>query len=294
MLAAETDEVYMQTAADTLKDAEWGMFCIPGIARREHIDMGADYEMDFIRIGCNVSEFEQLRPFVTHAKKHGMYVCANLMKSYTVPPAKFAECAAEIEKYGVDALYIVDSSGGMLPNELIEYFKVTRERCPGLPLAFHGHNNLGLGVANTLAAIEHGAAIVDTTLQGFGRSAGNAPTEQLLSALTRMGIDTGIDPIEVMDIGEHYIQPMIERTGISSIDVISGQALFHSSYMPIIRKFASQYHVDPRRLIVAVCEHDTSDAPEHLVESQARRLAEEGVKGEWSTGYKRYVGGEQS
>ena len=293
LAALETDETYLQTACETVQSAMWGMFCIPGIATLDHVDMAAEHRMKFIRIGVNIEEHEKLKPFIERAKQHGFYVCANLMKSYTVSPARFAEYAVEIEKYGIDLLYIVDSAGGMLPDELRQYIQATKDACPTMHLGFHGHNNLGLGVANSLMAYEHGVEVIDTTLQGFGRSSGNAPTEQLLGVLLRRGVDMDIDPIAVMDIGEQYIQPLIERKGLSSLDTISGLALFHSSYMPVIQQYASQYQVDPRKLIVAVCQQSLSEAPDALVEDQAKKLADAGEGNDWKASYKNYIGGEQ-
>jgi hypothetical protein len=183
-----------------------------------------------------------------------------------------AEKACLLEDYGVDVLCVVDSAGGMMPGDLERYFGAIRRRSE-IPLGFHGHNNLGLAMAHTLKAVELGAAVVDSSLQGLGRSSGNAPTEQLLVALARMGRDTGIDPIAVMDIGAKYIRPLIRRGGHASLDLVSGYAQFHSSYMGTIRQYASRYRVDPRRLIIRLCQVDRVEAPPALVEKLAQELS---------------------
>lgn len=292
-VAAETDETYLRVAAETLSDVQWGMFCIPGIAELRHVDMAADYGMKFIRVGTNIEEYRKAKPFIDRAKKHGMFICSNFMKSYVSSPDEFVEYALEAEKYGADLVYIVDSAGGMLPTDVEKYVSVIRDNSATLRIGFHGHDNLGLGIANSLMAIKMGAEIVDTSLQGFGRSAGNASTEQLLSALMRSGMDMDIDPVAVMDVGERHILPLIQSRGLASVDVVSGLALFHSSYMSVIKKFATKYRVDPRRLIIAVCRWDQVNAPEDLVEEQARQLAERGVHGAWKPLYEHYYGGEQ-
>ncbi|MBI4679317.1 MAG: 4-hydroxy-2-oxovalerate aldolase [Elusimicrobia bacterium] len=271
-VAVETDEAYLKAAADSIKKAKWGMFCIPGIARIEDVDMAARHGMDFIRIGTNVTEVAASEKFIERAKKHGMFVSANFMKSYAMAPKEFGQMAKLTQRYGSDVLCVVDSAGGMLASELKAYFKAVREACD-IPLAFHGHDNLGLAVSHSLLAVELGAVIIDSSLQGMGRSAGNAPTEMLVSALERMGIGTGLDLIEVMDIGEKYIRPLIRKQGRASLDVVTGYAQFHSSYMGTIRKFATQYRVDPRRLIIGVCEKDKVNAPAELVEGVAKKLA---------------------
>lgn len=272
--AAETDEAYLRAAAETLKSAKWGMFCIPGIAKLEDIDMAAEYGMSFIRIGTNVTEVEPSEPFIARAKKHGMFVSANFMKSYAMSPKKFAEKAALTQKFGSDVLCIVDSAGGMLPSEMEQYFLAVQDVCD-IALGFHGHNNIELAIANSLRAVELGASIVDTSLQGLGRGSGNTPTEIFLVALERSGVRTGFDPLQVFDIGEKYIKPLIQERGYDSINIVSGYALFHSSYMGVIREFSSKYRVDPRKLIIAVCEEDKVNAPREMVERIAQRISKE-------------------
>lgn len=272
--AAETDEAYLAAAAGTLKRAMWGMFCVPGVATLQQIDMAADYGMKFIRVGSDVADVADSRQFIERAKKHSMFVCANHMKSYVATPAEFARNALLSKQYGADVVYIVDSAGGMLTRDLESYFHAVRELCD-VQIGFHGHDNLGLGVANAVRAAELGAAIVDTSLQGMGRSAGNTPTELFISVMERLGFAMGFDPLRVMDIGEKYIKPFIRRNGLSSLDIVAGYALFHTSYMGVIREYSSKFGVDPRKLIIALCEKDKVNAPRTLVEELARALSAE-------------------
>ena len=88
--AAETDEAYLRAAAESIKRPRWGTFCIPGIAKVEDVEMAAQFGMRFIRIGTNVTDVEQSEPFIACAKRHGMFVCANFMKSYATAPKEFA------------------------------------------------------------------------------------------------------------------------------------------------------------------------------------------------------------
>ncbi|MBH10773.1 MAG: 4-hydroxy-2-oxopentanoic acid aldolase [Candidatus Marinimicrobia bacterium] len=292
-VALETDETYMESTANALNKSKWGMFCIPGIAQLSDLDAAIDYKMNFIRIGTNIEDYDTSRKFIEKSKKFDLTVCSNFMKSYVCTPKKFADYAHAVESWGSDVIYIVDSAGGMLPSQLEEYFLAVKDKCPNIKVGFHGHDNLGLGVANALKAAELGIDIVDTSLQGFGRSAGNTSTEKFISAMMLNGFDMGFDPISVMDLGEKYIQPLITKKGSDSVDTVSGLALFHSSYMPIIEKYSSKYGVDPRRLIVAVCEDNKSEAPEELVKIKAKQLKELGFKGNWKSFYSHYYGREQ-
>ena len=195
------------------------------------------------------------------------------MKSYCSSPKKFSEYALEAEKYGSDLVYIVDSAGGMFPGEVKQYIEAVRDKSSTLRLGFHGHNNLGMGVANALKAVECGVEIVDTSLQGIGRSAGNTSTEQFLCALIRHNINLNIDPIKVMDISEQYILPLVKNFGLDSEAIISGLALFHSDYMHLINNSAIKYGVDPRQLILEVSDKEKINVSASLVDRSAKNLA---------------------
>jgi 4-hydroxy 2-oxovalerate aldolase len=272
--AAETDLNYLQAAAQTVRRGKFGMFCIPGITKLDDLSMAADQGMGFVRIGTEVQEVEASAPFVERAKKLGLVVMSNFMKSYAISPKAFAQKALLSVSYGSELVYLVDSSGGMTPNEVADYVRAVRE-VSSIPLGFHGHNNLGLAVANSLCALEEGVTLIDSSLQGLGRSAGNAATEILAVLMRRLGHLPNINYLALMDISEKFVRPLVHRRGISSLDVICGAAQFHSSYMRIIRKFSSQYGVDPRKLILRLTEQTKTSAPSELVAKIAKQISQE-------------------
>lgn len=291
-MAAQTDEEYMVAAKSALRKAKYGMFCIPGIARLKDIDLAADHDMGFIRIGTNVTEIEKSREYIKRAKDYGMFVFANFMKSYALPPEKFAKKVTLSESFGCDVVYVVDSAGGMFPEDVRRYFEEVR-KVSNIELAFHGHNNLGLSVANTLEAVRCNARFVDSSLQGLGRSAGNAPTEVLVAALIKKGYQLGIDMIKIIDIGRKYISPILTSAGYSPLDVVSGFADFHSSYMHYIQKYSSKYKINPLRLIIEWTKIDKVDIDEKKLEEVARKIKDkEGVYlGKYD--FSKYIGREQ-
>lgn len=271
--AACSDEEYLKAAAGAVRTGKWGMFFIPGIGRMEDLDLAASYGMSFVRIGTNVTEVAHAAPYIAHAKRLGMFVSANFMKTYAASHTAVGQLARRAADDGADIVCIVDSAGGMFPEDVTAYFEAAREKTD-VPLGFHGHNNMGLAIANTLRAVELGAAIVDTSLRGMGRSAGNANTEIFLLALLRRGMDLGIDPLRVMRIAEECIDPMIRNyPQVDSIGIISGYAQFHSSFLGTVQDHASQYGVDPRELILRVAQEDKVNAPAELVDRLARELA---------------------
>lgn len=272
--AASSDEEYLKAASSVLKKAKWGTFFIPGIGRIEDIEKAIDYGMHFIRIGTNITEIEQAEGYVNFAKKKGLFVSLNLMKSYALPPKAFAKQAKLAEEFGADIVCLVDSAGGMFPEDIERYCKETMA-VTNIKLGFHGHNNLQLAVANTLKAIECGAFLVDCSLQGLGRSAGNVPTEVLILILKKRGLFSHIDANRLMDFSEKFIKPLLQEKGLNTIDLTAGYAQFHSSYLSTIFKYAEKYRVDPREVIVELCKKEVVKAPQELVEDISQQLAYE-------------------
>ena len=290
--ATETDEEYMIAAKETLTKAKWGMFCIPGIATIDDIDLAAKYKMGFIRVGTDVNKVESSRPFIRRAKEHGMLVAANFMKSYAASPTEFAELARRSQSFGADLVYIVDSAGGMLFKEIEEFFKAIRN-LTDISVGFHGHNNLGLANANSVLAAEIGVEYLDSSLQGLGRSAGNAITESLVLALIKSGIESKIDYMKLIQLGQKYIRPLIKRVGHRAVDLIAGFADFHSSYMPHIQKISSKYQINPLTLMIEMSKIDRVDVTVEKLEKIAQHIEKNKDLYLGSYELSSYIGGEQ-
>lgn len=291
-LAVQTDEEYMIAAKQVLRKAKYGMFCIPGIARLEDIDLAKKHNMGFIRVGTNATEVEKSEEYIKRAKKYGIFVAANYMKSYVLTPEEFAEKVKLSEKYGADMVYIVDSAGSMFIDNIKKYYEAIR-KVTDLPIGFHGHNNLGLADANGLAAAEMGIEYIDSSLQGLGRSAGNTCTEILASLLIKRGFDTKVDLLKLFEIGQNYIQPLVNYKGKMPLDIISGYAEFHSSYMPHIHKCSAKYEVDPLMLIIEICKVDKVNLDIEALENIAKNIRKVNNIYLGKYGFNRYIGGEQ-
>ena len=281
-IAACSDEEYCKAAASGISNSsKWGVFCIPGIASLDDLKMTFDYGVDFIRIGTNIEDVDSSKEFIELAKKNKVKVFANFMKSYTESPKKFANAAIKSNDFGSDVIYIVDSSGGMYPEQLEKYIKETQNTGRNLELGFHGHNNLGMGMANCLTSIQNGVKYIDATLQGIGRSSGNVVLEHLCCALKFHGFTNQIDPVSIMDIGEKYIRPLLKSVGISSLDITAGWKLFHSSYMLTVLKISKKHKIDPRRLIEYLFDHNIKDLTEKnldILASQKLKLTNKSLK----------------
>ncbi len=269
--ARATDEEYLRAARSALTSSYLGMFCIPGTARVDDIDRAADHGLDFIRIGTDVTRVAESQSYVARARQRGLFTTANLMKSYAVPPARFAEAAAQSEDFGADVVYLVDSAGSMFPEDVMAYVEALRQRSQ-IRFGFHGHDNLGLAVYNSLFAADHGASFVDASLQGLGRSAGNAAIEVLVAALDKRGYDTGIDVLRLLTTAGDCSCPLLGRPMVTPLDVVSGYAGFHTSFLPKVLAAADRYALDPAQLILQLCDIDRLSATDEAIQRAANRL----------------------
>lgn len=288
-----SDKEYIQAAVKASKKSKIGVFCIPGIAKLEDVDIAIDSGIKFIRIGTNVTDVEQSQKFIEKAKSKGIEVFANYMKSYALAPEEFAKKVKLSEEYGANGIYVVDSSGGMFSEDIKSYYEAIR-KISNIPIGFHGHDNLGLAIANNLSAIDLGFDFIDSSLQGLGRSSGNAPTELLVSALIKKGYALDIDFIKLMEIGHKYVVPMLSSVGREPLDIISGFADFHSSYMGYIQKYSTKYNINPLLLIIELCKIDKVNICENLLDKLAKKIKAGGRLYEDEYNFNRYFGHEQN
>ncbi len=273
---AMTDELFINSAKNNLKgNSKLGVFFIPGIGEIDDIAKAKDLGVDFIRIGTNASDSVKAFPYIEFAKQKGLEVFYNSMKSYILNPFEFTKVAKEVAKVGVDGIYLVDSAGGMFPKETEEYIKLLRENIK-CKIGFHGHNNLMLANANVIAAIEHGADLVDTTLMGLGRGGGNAPTEIVLYIAEKLGLETNIDNKEVLKLTKEI---MFQKNTAScsedyDIDIVSGFAMFHSGFLETFTNIAKTHSVDLRDLIIKVSAIEKENPTEELIQTIAQEIKE--------------------
>lgn len=268
-IALHSDEEYLRTAQQTLKKARYGMFCIPGIAKLEDIDMAAEYGISFLRIGTNVTEVESSKSYIERAKKHGIEVFSNYMKSQAISSKELAEQVKKSVSYGTDCVYVVDSAGCMTPNQLAQVFNDVRQ-VSDVPLGFHGHDNIGLVLWNCFKAVELGFEFVDCTLQGMGRSSGNASTEYFVIAAKKMGYDIDVDVKTILNLSKKYVYPMCKNNNI--IDTMCGVTGMHTGYLGSIHKISGRYGVNPLLLMEEYAKYNQVYMDVEKLDEIAREL----------------------
>ena len=137
---------------------------------------------------------------IGYAAKQGFDTVGFLMMAHMIPAEDLAQQAELMVSYGANCIYVTDSAGYMLPDDVSEKIGLLRSRFAAeIEIGFHGHHNLALGIANSLAAVEAGANRIDGSVAGFGAGAGNTPLEVFAAVCDRMGIITGVNLDAIMD-----------------------------------------------------------------------------------------------
>lgn len=270
--ASASDIEYLECISPYRSLANLGMFCQPRFVRDQDLELAADYKLGFLRVGTNAGDVEQSEKVIGRARDLGIEVRYSLMKAYALNDRELAEDAKKVESYGAQGVTIMDSAGYMLPEETRTYVR-SMVQAVQIPVGFHGHNNMGLSVANTLAAYEEGAQCLDCSLMGLARSAGNAPTEVIVAALKRTGHLDNVDLYSLLQFIEEDLLPIFEpKSGITPLDLTFGFAGFHSSYLPLFKKIAEEEQTDLKKLIVEVSKEEKSNPSEDMIRTFAKAL----------------------
>jgi 4-hydroxy 2-oxovalerate aldolase len=271
-----SDEVMTALAVGVRGSSRIGAFFIPGIGNNDDLRAFRSAGGDFVRVGTDVSQSEQAWPFVEFAASLGLQVFFNFMKSYAAEPFELLQRAMPLVERGATTIAVVDSAGGMLPNQVAAYVKVLKAGLDA-EIGFHGHNNLLMANANSLAAVQAGATMIDTTLLGMGRGGGNAQTETMLVVLEKAGYPTGIDPLEVSRIAEKFVGPKpVRLKGANELELIYGFALFHSGFTRRVQDVAETYGVPYQDLILEVSRYAKENPSQTLIEQVAAELRQHG------------------
>jgi len=179
-----------------------------------------------------------------------------------------------MEAYGANCVYCTDSAGYMLPDDVTARIRALREALkPDTEIGFHGHHNLAMGIANSLAAVEAGATRVDGSAAGLGAGAGNTPLEVFAAVCDRMGVATGVDLYALIDVAEDLVVPMMdEPIRVDRDSLILGYAGVYSSFLLFAQRAAQKYGIAARDILVEMGRRKTVGGQEDLIEEVALEL----------------------
>ncbi len=271
---SSTSEMELITAArNVCTQARIAALLIPGIGTVKELKEAFERGVQVVRIATQCTEADISEEHFGIAKELGMETVGFLMMAHMRPPADLVQQAQLMESYGADCVYIVDSAGAMLPHDAYARVKALKDALT-IQVGFHAHNNLGVAVGNSLAALEAGADQLDGCLRGLGAGAGNAPTELLAVVLEKMGINPGLDVYKLMDAAEYVIAPMMPFQPIPNRDAISiGYAGVYSTFLLHARKAGERYGVDPRDILTELGRRKAVAGQEDWILDVALELA---------------------
>lgn len=270
---AKPDQEYFTHTIKYKNNSKIGVFFIPSIGSYDDILNFKNEGGDFIRIGINATETQQAIPYIEYAKQLGLEVFCNLMKTYAISVYQLAFASAPLINAGVDCIYIVDSAGGMTPQQVQDYFSAMHA-IYDISLGFHGHNNLLMANANSYMAVRSGATFVDATLMSLGRGAGNAQIESLVALFqkTKM-LREEIDVNMLCNLSDDIIHDIRkDQKANTRRNIVIGAANFHDSYLPIAEKYAQKYCINTEVLITEVSKVNMVNPSEDLFNLIASKI----------------------
>lgn len=262
----------IERAVASAEQATIAVLLLPGVGTRKDLEAAVERGAGAVRIATHCTEADIAAQHFAMAGEHPLERMGFLMMSHMLEPAALAEQAALMASYGATCVYIVDSAGAMVPDDVRRRVDAVREKVP--QVGFHGHNNLGLAIGNTVAAIEAGAGQVDGCLRGLGAGAGNAPTELLAAVMDRMGLDSGLDAMALCDAAEYVVapfmpfQPMPDRESIAL-----GYAGVYSTFLLHAKRHGERLGIDPREILVELGRRNAVAGQEDWIVDVAEELA---------------------
>ena len=225
---------------------------LPGVGTIDDIRACRDIGVSVVRIATHCTEADIARQHFAIARELGLETVGFLMMSHSQPPEVLAAQARVMAEAGSQCVYVVDSAGALILDEVGDRVAALVAELGGdAQVGFHGHQNLSLGVANTVLAIRAGAVQVDGCARSFGAGSGNTPTEALAAVLDRLGIRSGIDPLAIFDAAEDVVRPVMDgECVLDRMSLIMGYAGVYSSFLRHAYRAAERYGVSGAEILL--------------------------------------------
>lgn len=269
-----SDREMLRIAREQLTDVKLQAFGIPGFATLRDLDGALEEGADVFRVGTHCTEADLTQRHIAYLRTAGKPVHGVLMMCHMTTVGDLVEQARKMATYGASAVIVMDSAGALLLDDVRRRVAALVEGTD-LAVGYHGHDNVSLGVANSIAAVEEGATILDGTARGFGAGAGNTQLEVLVAVLQRLGHETGIDLyklLEAADLAERELVQTLPTT--DSVTIVSGLAGVFSGYSRPVRRIAQEFGVDPRDVFFALGKREVIAGQEDVILEVATALRE--------------------
>lgn len=274
------DHIALATARENLTNSKLGIHVIPGFATIERdLKPALELGVDLVRVASHCTEADICERHIGFARSMGVEVWGCLMMSHMISPYMLLEQARKMESYGAEGVVFMDSAGHYLPDDVRQRVELLASEL-SISVGFHAHNNLGLAIANSVAAADAGASLLDGCARGFGAGAGNAQLEVLVAVLQRLGYSTGVDLYKILDAGDLAEEILIkEMPSIKSVSVVSGMAGVFSGFMKPVVRIAKEFNIDPRDVFFELGRRNIVAGQEDIILEVAKELALRAVEG---------------
>ncbi|GAA0269826.1 4-hydroxy-2-oxovalerate aldolase [Cryptosporangium japonicum] len=246
------EQELIRTAVATATQAKIAFLMLPGVGVKDDIRASADNGAAICRVATHCTEADVSIQHFGLARDLGLETVGFLMMAHSIPPEELAKQARIMADAGCQCVYVVDSAGALVMDQVGDRVSaLVAELGDDATVGFHGHENLGLGVANSVLAVRAGAQQIDGSTRRFGAGAGNTPVEAFVGVCDKLGIETGIDFFAIVDAAEDVVLPtMPEECRLDRMALIMGYAGVYSSFLKHAFRQAERYQVSGAEILV--------------------------------------------
>jgi len=243
-------------AARTARQAKIAVLMLPGVGVKEDIAVAQDNGASIVRIATHCTEADVSVQHFGLARERGLETVGFLMMAHSQPPEVLAKQARIMVDAGCQCVYVVDSAGALVLEQVSDRVEaIAAEIGDDAQIGFHGHENLDLAVANSIAAARAGAVQIDGSARRFGAGAGNTPVEALVGVCDKLGIRTGVDFFTIVDAAEDVVLPaMPEECRLDRLALMMGYAGVYSSFLKHAYRQAERYGVSGAEILIRAGE----------------------------------------
>jgi 4-hydroxy 2-oxovalerate aldolase len=239
-------------AVKTAKTAKIAFLMLPGLGTKDDIRAALDSGASVCRVATHCTEADVSRQHFGLARELGLETVGFLMMAHSSPPEALATQARIMADAGCQCVYVVDSAGALVMEQVSDRVSaLVAELGDDAQVGFHGHENLGLGVGNSILAARAGAVQIDGSTRRFGAGAGNTPIEAFAAAAEKIGIRTGIDVLKIIDAAEDVVRPAMDgECELDRLAILMGYAGVYSSFLKHAYRQAERYDVSGAELLL--------------------------------------------